>query len=111
MNWMHGVAMLPLWLTVGGVLLISVTMGWLLVGLVRRCAPYPLLKENNELAGFTYAVFGLIYGVLLAFTIIVGWERFAETERVVMSEVTVLSELWRDIKAFSPEVRQGCTAT
>ncbi|MCX7008609.1 MAG: DUF4239 domain-containing protein, partial [Kiritimatiellaeota bacterium] len=60
-----------------------------------------------ERVGFTYAVFGLIYGVLLAFTIIVAWERFAETERIVMHETTVLSELWRDIKVFPPADRDG----
>jgi len=107
MSWMHTLAMWPLWLTVSGVFVISAALAWLLVTVVRRRAPYPLLKENNELVGFTYAVYGLIYGVLLAFTIIVAWERFAETERIVMHEVTILSQLWRDAKAFPPEVSEG----
>jgi len=72
------------------------------VWLVRRIWPYPTLKENNEIVGFTYAVFGLIYGVLLAFTIVVAWGRFSETERVVVHETTILSELWRDSQAFDP---------
>jgi Na+/glutamate symporter len=33
-------------------------------------------EENNEIVGFTYAVFGLIYGVLLGSTIAVAWERY-----------------------------------
>lgn len=107
MNWMHGLAGWPLWLTAGSVVIISGVMGWLMVKLVRRHAPYPTFKENNELVGFTYAVFGLIYGVLLAFTIIVAWERFAETERIVMREVTSLSEMWRDCKAFPSEESDG----
>ncbi len=107
MNWMHGLAGWPLWLTAGGVVFISAAVGWLMVKLVRRHAPYPTFKENNELVGFTYAVFGLVYGVLLAFTIIVAWERFAETERIVMREVTVLSELWRDINVFPAADRDG----
>lgn len=107
MNWMHTVAQWPLWPVVVGVFVFSLGASWGLVGLVRRCAPYPMFKENNELVGFAYAVFGLIYGVLLAFTIIVAWERFAETERIVMQEVTVLSELWRDANAFPPAERAG----
>lgn len=107
MNWMHTVALWPLWLVVGGVFVFSLAASWGLVGLVRRRAPYPMFKENNELVGFTYAVFGLFYGVLLAFTIIVAWERFAETERIVMHEVTVLSELWRDANVFPPAERAG----
>lgn len=107
MKWMHTVAQWPLWLVVISIFLCSLAASLALVSLVRRRAPYPALKENNELVGFTYAVFGLIYGVLLAFTIIVAWERFAETERIVMHEVTVLSELWRDVKVFPAEVSGG----
>ncbi len=107
MNWMHTVAQWPLWLLVVGLCVFSLAAAWGLVALVRRYAPYPAFKENNELVGFTYAVFGLIYGVLLAFTIIVAWERFAETERIVMHETTVLSELWRDIKVFPAADRDG----
>jgi hypothetical protein len=107
MNWMHTVAQWPLWLLVVGVFLFCLGAAWTLVALVRRYAPYPMFKENNELVGFTYAVYGLIYGVLLAFTIIVAWERFAETERIVMHEVTSLSEMWRDCKAFPPAESDG----
>jgi hypothetical protein len=107
MNWMHTVAQWPLWLVVVCVFVFSLAASWGLVRLVRWRAPYPMLKENNELVGFTYAVFGVLYGVLLAFTIIVGWERFAGTERIVMQEVTVLSELWRDINVFPPADRAG----
>ena len=107
MNLMHTVAQWPLWLAVVGVCIFSWAASAALVALVRRCAPYPAFKENNELVGFTYAVFGLIYGVLLAFTIVVTWERFAETERIVMQETTVLSELWRDCKVFPAAERDG----
>lgn len=106
MSWMHRVATLPLSLNVSVVFLISLVLGWLLVRLVRHYAPYPLFKENNELVGFAYAVFGLIYGVLLAFTIVVAWERFSDAERIITREVTILSELWRDSQAFAPEVRR-----
>ena len=107
MSWMHAVAQWPLWLVVVGVVVFSLAASWELVDLVRWCAPYPMFKENNELVGFTYAVFGLIYGVLLAFTIIGAWERFAETERTVMREVTVVSELWRDANVFPLAERTG----
>ena len=107
MNWMHTVAQWPLWLLVGIVFVFCLVVSCVLVVLVRRLAPYPAFKENNELVGFTYAVYGLIYGVLLAFTIIVAWERFAETERIVMHEVTSLSEMWRDCKAFPPADSDG----
>ena len=75
------------------------------VNTMRRWLPHPVFKENNEFVGFTYAIFGLIYGVLLAFTIITAWERFSKTEQLVMHEVTTLSKLWRYSEAFSPNNR------
>lgn len=107
MSWMHRVAEWPIWLMVLGILLFSLTFSWTLTALERRWAPYPVAKENNELVGFTYAVFGLIYGVVLAFTIVIAWQRFADAERIVMQEAAMLSELWRDARAFSPEISQG----
>lgn len=47
-----------------------------------------------------YAVFGVLYGVLLAFTIIGAWELFAGAERKVMAETTTVIKLWRDAGAF-----------
>lgn len=100
MGWMHFVATVPLPVTVGIIVAVCVIVPCLAVWGVRRLWPYPAFKENNEIVGFTYAVFGLIYGVLLAFTIIVAWERFSETERNTIRETTVLSEMWRDAQAF-----------
>jgi len=88
------------------VIALSAVVPWLAVLLVRRIWPHPVLKENNELVGFTYSVYGLIYGVLLAFFIVVAWQRFADTEQVVLSETTLLSELWRDSIVARPFIRE-----
>src|SRR5262249_58489490 len=34
------------------------------------------LRGNNEVAGFKFAVIGVLYAVLLAFVVIIAWERF-----------------------------------
>lgn len=108
---LHAFVEWPLWVSVTIVLLLSVLVPCFLVKRVRLNWPHPAFKENNELVGFTYAVYGLIYGVLLAFTIIVGWERFASTEQLVMHETTLLSELWHDSQAFQPAVRDSIHKT
>ena len=74
----------PLSMSVGALVASSVVLSWLATRAVRRLWPHPAFKDNHELVGFTYAVYGLIYGVLLAFTIVVAWQRFAETEQLVM---------------------------
>jgi len=75
--------------------------------LVRRRWPHPTLKENNEIVGFAFTAYGVIYGVMLAFAIIVAWESFSSTEKLVIQEVTSLSELWRDSEPFPPAVREN----
>jgi hypothetical protein len=107
MNWMHAVTRLPLLVSLASILVLSVVIPWLAVRLVRRLWPHPALEASNELVGFTYAVFGLIYGVLLAYTIVVAWERFDETEKNAAREATILSELWRDAEVFSLDTRVG----
>src|SRR5712675_807870 len=62
---------------------------------VRRWAPRTL-RANNEFTGFTYSFVGLVYGVYLAFTVVIVWEHFEWAESTATSEATRLSELWRD---------------
>lgn len=106
-DWVHAVVEWPLGVNVAIVLAWSAVFSWLAVKAVRRIWPHPAFKENHELVGFTYAVYGLIYGVFLAFIIVVAWQRFAATEQIVMHEATILSELWRDSLAFPPAFRDA----
>ena len=101
---MFAIAQLPLSMGVIAIVVFSGVMSWLANHLIRRIWPPPAFKENHELVGFSYAVYGLIYGVMLAFTIIVAWERFAGTERVVMQEATIVSQLWRVSEALPSDI-------
>jgi len=104
-GWVDAVLQWPLSVSVTALVALSALVSWLATRAVRRIWPQPAFKDNHELVGFTYAVYGLIYGVLLAFTIVVAWQRFAETEQLVMHEATLLSELWRDSVVARPFVR------
>lgn len=72
---------------------------------VRRIVPEDKLTENNEYAGFTYSILGLIYGIYLAFTIVVVWQQYEDAEETVQQEVVLLNALWRDVEVFPPEAR------
>ena len=45
--------------------------------LVRRYVALDRLTINNEIAGFRFATVGELYAVLLAFVIIVVWEKLS----------------------------------
>ena len=74
--------------------------------LVRRWVSPGVLKLNNEVAGFIYAVIGVIYAVLLGFTAIIVWEKFDKVELVVEREANELADLYRDSRTFPDDVRR-----
>src|SRR5205085_9943842 len=49
---------------------------------------------------FTYAFVGLVYGVYLAFTVVIVWEHFSEADNTASHEAIVLAQLWRDSDAL-----------
>lgn len=73
---------------------------------VRRVLPLEFLSANNDLAAITYPVVGLIYGVFLAFAIVIVWQRFTDAERSTYDEVAALGSMWRDASAFPAEQQQ-----
>jgi Protein of unknown function (DUF4239) len=73
--------------------------------LVRRLIPQEKLIENNDYAGFTYGILGLIYGIYLAFTVVVVWQQYEDAEEQVMQEVVVLNALWRNVAVFDTPIR------
>lgn len=86
---------MPLWLSGLLLVVIPTILAMAAIFLIRRAAPLELLAENNEVAGFKFAVVGVLYAVLLAFAIIVVWERFSETESDVATEAGASATLYR----------------
>ena len=61
------------------------------------------LATNNEIAGFKFATVGVIYAVLLAFAVIVVWEKFTEAETAVVQEAGAAATLYRLASGPEPE--------
>ena len=72
--------------------------------LVRILVPLERLKQNHEVAGFTFGVIGAFYGLLLAFVIVAAWERFDRAEAEVQGEGVALISLYRLSKGFTEPV-------
>jgi Protein of unknown function (DUF4239) len=73
---------------------IGLALGGLL--LVRRSIEHSRFEPQHEVAGFIIAVVGVIYAVLLAFVVIIQWERFTTAEVDASSEATAIGNLYRD---------------
>jgi Protein of unknown function (DUF4239) len=66
-------------------------VGLMLVTRIRCGADY--LSLNNEVAGFKFAVVGVLYAVLLAFVVVAVWEDYQDTTTAVRNEAKALSDL------------------
>jgi hypothetical protein len=84
----------PLWL---GVLLVGAATLLAMAGpvLVRQRLSLDRLRLNNEVAGFMFATVGVLYAVLLAFAVIIAWERFSKAEDVAAQEAGAATTLYR----------------
>jgi hypothetical protein len=69
---------------------------------VRRYVALEKLRTNNEVAGFKFATVGVIYAVLLAFAIVVVWERFNQADNDVAKEASGAARDWPAMAAGRP---------
>jgi Protein of unknown function (DUF4239) len=83
-----------------GVLVVIAMAGALLF---HRVVPHAVLAEHNEIAGFVFAVVGVVYAVLLAFIAIGVWDNFGAAEQRTYEEASRLTVVYRKVDLF-PEV-------
>ncbi|HVN64674.1 MAG TPA: DUF4239 domain-containing protein [Candidatus Binataceae bacterium] len=73
--------------------------------LVRRLVPWEQLRENHEVAGWTFGVVGAFYGVVLAFVIVAAWQRYETATEKAQAEALALADLFNIAKGFSEPMR------
>lgn len=75
--------------------------------IVRKSVDLEQLTTNNEIAGFKFATVGVIFAVIVAFAVIVVWEKFAEAESSVAQEGGASATLYR--LAAGPDPKMTAT--
>jgi Protein of unknown function (DUF4239) len=86
---------LPLWLCAFLVVGVTTTLTMVLTVLVRHLVGYDKLATNNEVAGFKFAVLGVVYAVLLGFAVITAWEKFRDAQEAVTMEAASTATVYR----------------
>ena len=72
--------------------------------LVERLVPSEKRQEHNDVAGFLYAVVGIVYAVLLALLVIAVWEQYQSANETVESEASAVGEIaWLAHRLPEPE--------
>jgi hypothetical protein len=83
------------WLGIGMVV-VAVALSLLALTVVRRSVELSRLQTNHEVAGFIIAIVGIVYAVLLGFVVVIVWEQFGTTDKVVGGEAAAVGNLYRD---------------
>jgi hypothetical protein len=102
---MRSLLAVPLWILAP---LLVVAVPLLAVGVqavLRRRWPVIAAGDHNEVAGFLIAVVGVMYAVILAFCVIVTWERFNEAQVNVEVEASELEVVIEQAGGLPPDVR------
>jgi hypothetical protein len=88
-------------LIIGGALSLAV-LGFLAV---HHWVSVHVRRAHNDVAGFIYAVLGVMYAILVALVTIVVWERFDSASSNVDLEATNLYNIYHNVDAFSDPYR------
>jgi hypothetical protein len=93
---------LPLWALIGLVVVLPTLVAMAAQIVIRRVVGFEKLVKNNEIAGFKFATVGVIYAVLLAFAVIVVWEKFNDAETAVADEAGAIAALFHYASGKDP---------
>jgi hypothetical protein len=99
----HFLTGLPLWGLALLLVVLPTALSMCVVILIRRRVGLERLASNNEIAGFKFATVGVIYAVLLAFAVIVVWEKFSGAETAVVQEAGAAATIYRLVDGSDPE--------
>ncbi len=102
-SWSIGV--MPLWLATLLVIVLPSLLALLGPIIVRRRFPLERLTLNNEVAGFKYATLAVIYGVLLAFVVVIVWESYKDAQEFSHREAAALLTIYRLAGGLPESVR------
>ena len=79
-----------------GLVLLCIAMTLAVGGLilVQRMVPKDLRRQHNDVAGFIYAVLGVVYAVLLGLMVVAVWEEWNEAAHTADAEASSLAEIF-----------------
>ncbi|MCE5293005.1 MAG: DUF4239 domain-containing protein [Chlamydiales bacterium] len=77
------------------------------VFLVRKLVNRAVLKAHHDVAGFVFTNLGVLYAVLLGFTVVNVQQRYDKLQDIAEVEASFVSELYRDAEVFSQKDKES----
>ena len=88
-----------------GIIAVAVLLALLGLVLVRRTIPYDRLARHTGVAGYVYAVIGVIYAVILAQVVMAAWQESQDARTVAEGEANAVLNLARLAQVWSDDDR------
>jgi hypothetical protein len=90
----------------GEILGLSILIALIGMYVVRRSVGVDRLKHHHEVAGFIIGIVGTIYAVLLAFMVVVQWNKYQDASTLVTTEANLLGDISRMAESLPSEERK-----
>jgi hypothetical protein len=88
------------------IIVATVLLALLGLALVRHMVPLDRLARHTDVAGYVYAVIGVIYAVILAQVVIAAWQEYQDARAVADHEANAVLNLARLAQVWPTEDRQ-----
>jgi hypothetical protein len=72
--------------------------------IIRKYYPPHRRQNHNDIAGFIFATLGVIYAVILAFTVVVTWGDFDKATEITNKEANCIATLYQNTSAFPAQL-------
>jgi hypothetical protein len=70
---------------------------------VQVLVPHRIRREHNDVAGFVYAVLGVLYAVMLGFVVVNEWSSLETVKNNIFTESNELGSLYWNARALPPD--------
>lgn len=92
--------MIPDWQALLLILAATITPAILGFFIVHRQVPFEIRRNHNDVAGFVFSAVGVMFGVLLAFVVVVVWEQYDVTRSNTQHESSAAISLNHAMGAY-----------
>lgn len=90
------------------VVIIAVVAGFVaLHAVLQRRFKTDVLRRHNDVAGYLFSAVGVLYAVLLGFSVVVVWQKYDATVSNVETEVDAAADLYHVVDGFPAQSRDA----
>jgi hypothetical protein len=87
------------------VIVAAIMLALLGLAIVRRSVPHDRLARHTDVAGYVYAVIGVLYAVILAQVVVAAWDEYRDARAVAADEANAVLNLARLAEVWPDETR------